>query len=91
MPPKQVAKGHEEALNEESKAALHESKRLQELAYKGVNSLADERVSIMNIQRVVCSRLTGAMPADAFRESKDVHRGANAQQRCGIMSRTYTS
>ena len=91
MPPKQAAKGHEEALNDESKAALHESKRLQELAYKGVGFLADERVLIMSVQRVVCSRLKGAMPADALRESKDVHRGADAQQRCGIMFRKHTS
>ena len=39
MPPKQVAKSQEDDRAPENVAAWHESKRLQELAYKGVGLL----------------------------------------------------
>ena len=39
MPPKQVAKSQEDDRAPENEAAWHESKRLQELAYKGVGLL----------------------------------------------------
>ena len=40
MPPKQVARSLEDDGAHENEAAWHESKRLQELAYKGVSLLA---------------------------------------------------
>lgn len=39
MPPKQVAKSQDDDRAPEDEAAWHESKRLQELAYKGVGLL----------------------------------------------------
>ena len=83
MAPKHAEKGHEDALNEESKAALHESKRLQDLAYKGVRyplCVAHPHVghlsSRMTCEGVMCNDAR----ADAFRDSAHVHRGDDPQQ-----------